>query len=177
MSVIMRALPGRAGLPKPIRGISARWLDDVVPPALATAQREWELVRLAWRLRKAGVDLSAGSPAWHRLGRVKTVDREILTHDKSPLERYLAGLRDWDDRPLPPPRQPCYSAEATLANPILLRAAIHKAKYFDMKMAGWREILKAREIKRLSRLRALRLQKENIVRLFSKRKKPKGRRK
>lgn len=121
----------------PIAGISQRWLDDVAPPIIAQAQREWELAQLALRLQRAGVDLSEGSPAWHRLPYALVSSMEMLTNELSPLERWLEHGHFRDCEQEKADYAIGYTAEETLANPILIEAALEK-------LAAFNELMKVR---------------------------------
>lgn len=68
--------------------ISARWVKDVVPEDVAEAQRYWELVRLAERMRAHGLSYEAIN---ERCGILPADYYKQALCETSPLEVYLGA--------------------------------------------------------------------------------------
>ena len=67
--------------------ITARWFDDVFPPDVARAQSLWELFAMTQRLRACGVGIDE---IVERLGPMPPEMHEVIYHETSPVEWYLA---------------------------------------------------------------------------------------
>jgi hypothetical protein len=107
--------------------ITARWLKDVVPPEVYRDHVLWELSRLVYRLRDAGVSANE-IDAVYPMNISREDYNSIILDDTSPLERYFLGLTPYKFSAIEAKRRLTEEIEASLNDETKVAAAVADIK-------------------------------------------------